>query len=288
MRSVSLATVARRRSARPVDVAVAVAGARGPRVPRGRRVARAAGRRRPARVRARRGRVHRRLADRLAELRSAPLRPDRVHVAAALRRPGSSATSLWLVGAVAPKPDVVGGLLPPATTCRSRPGRWSHTEPVLWYAAGTMLVVGGVAVALAMVVRLTTRRRSSRPRRRRRDDERFGHGRAARDGRALETGSGRPCRRASDVAGARARPVARAHRRSLDASSASRSGSACTHPGSCPTRSSTPTSRGASRTATPRGPRRVRGRLGRRLSDADRAGVGLFGDPRLGSTTPRS
>jgi hypothetical protein len=30
---------------------------------------------------------------------------------------------------------------------------WSHTEPVLWYAAGTMLVIGGVALALAMVVR---------------------------------------------------------------------------------------------------------------------------------------
>ena len=51
----------------------------------------------------------------------------------------------WLIGAVTPRPDVS------EVCCRPRDvpeqaWAWSHTEPVLWYAAGTMLVVGAVTL----------------------------------------------------------------------------------------------------------------------------------------------
>jgi hypothetical protein len=58
----------------------------------------------------------------------------------------------WLVGAVAPRPDVSEVCCRPANV-PEQAWAWSHTEPVLWYAAGTMLVVAGVALALAAVVR---------------------------------------------------------------------------------------------------------------------------------------
>ena len=55
---------------------------------------------------------------------------------------------VWVFGAVAPKPDV-------SEACCRPPGvpeqAWasSHSEPVLWYAAGTILVVTAVAAAAA-------------------------------------------------------------------------------------------------------------------------------------------
>jgi hypothetical protein len=54
----------------------------------------------------------------------------------------------WLLGAVAPRPQV-------SDECCRPPGvpeqawAWSHTDPVIWYAAGSVLVVVGVAVAAA-------------------------------------------------------------------------------------------------------------------------------------------
>jgi hypothetical protein len=59
---------------------------------------------------------------------------------------------IWVFGAVAPKPDV-------SEACCRPPGvpeqAWasSHSEPVLWYAAGTMLVVVAVAAAAARRIR---------------------------------------------------------------------------------------------------------------------------------------
>jgi glycosyl transferase family 87 len=57
----------------------------------------------------------------------------------------------WVVGAIAPRPEVSEVCCRPPSV-PEQAWAWSHTEPVLWYAAGTMLVVGGVALALAMVV----------------------------------------------------------------------------------------------------------------------------------------
>jgi hypothetical protein len=54
----------------------------------------------------------------------------------------------WLLGAVAPKPTVSDVCCRPADV-PEQAWAWSHTEPVLWYAAGMMAVVAGVAALLA-------------------------------------------------------------------------------------------------------------------------------------------
>jgi hypothetical protein len=58
----------------------------------------------------------------------------------------------WLLGAVAPKPTVSDVCCKPAAV-PEQAWAWSHTEPVLWYAAGMMVVVLGVGAATAAVVR---------------------------------------------------------------------------------------------------------------------------------------
>ena len=57
----------------------------------------------------------------------------------------------WLIGAIAPRPDVSEVCCRPPNV-HEQAWASSHSEPVLWYAAGTMLVVGGVALAVATVV----------------------------------------------------------------------------------------------------------------------------------------
>ena len=57
----------------------------------------------------------------------------------------------WVVGAVAPKPSVSDVCCKPAGV-PEQAWAWSHTEPVIWYAAGTTVVVAAVAVAIAVVV----------------------------------------------------------------------------------------------------------------------------------------
>ena len=52
----------------------------------------------------------------------------------------------WLVGAVAPKPTVSEVCCRPADV-PEQAWAWSHTEPVLWYAAGMVLVVAAVTIA---------------------------------------------------------------------------------------------------------------------------------------------
>ena len=77
------------------------------RVPRSRRWVVAARGRRPPGVRAGRRRVYPRITDRLAELRGAAVRSDRDHVATACSA-WFFGYAVWLVGAIAPKPTVVG------------------------------------------------------------------------------------------------------------------------------------------------------------------------------------
>ena len=58
----------------------------------------------------------------------------------------------WLVGAVAPKPTVSEVCCRPADV-PEQAWAWSHTEPVLWYAAGTMLVVLAVTITASSAAR---------------------------------------------------------------------------------------------------------------------------------------
>jgi hypothetical protein len=51
----------------------------------------------------------------------------------------------WVVGAIAPRPEVSEVCCRPQSV-PEQAWAWSHTEPVLWYAAGTMLVVGAVTL----------------------------------------------------------------------------------------------------------------------------------------------
>jgi Glycosyltransferase family 87 len=58
----------------------------------------------------------------------------------------------WLLGAVAPKPTVSDVCCKPDNV-PEQAWAWSHTEPVLWYAAGMMAVVIGVAATTLIVSR---------------------------------------------------------------------------------------------------------------------------------------
>jgi hypothetical protein len=53
----------------------------------------------------------------------------------------------WLLGAIAPKPSVSDVCCRPADV-PEQAWAWSHTEPVLWFALGTMAVVIAVAALL--------------------------------------------------------------------------------------------------------------------------------------------
>jgi hypothetical protein len=63
----------------------------------------------------------------------------------------------WLLGAIAPKPSVSDVCCRPADV-PEQAWAWSHTEPVLWFALGTALVVLTVTVLL---VRASTGRRGT-------------------------------------------------------------------------------------------------------------------------------
>ena len=58
----------------------------------------------------------------------------------------------WLLGAIAPKPTVSEECCRPPDV-PEQAWAWSHTEPVLWYAAGMMAVVAGVAVIVTAAAR---------------------------------------------------------------------------------------------------------------------------------------
>jgi hypothetical protein len=58
----------------------------------------------------------------------------------------------WLLGAVAPKPTAADVCCRPPDVPQQAWG-WSHAQPAVWYPAGVMLIVAGLAVALAFVVR---------------------------------------------------------------------------------------------------------------------------------------
>ncbi len=62
----------------------------------------------------------------------------------------------WILGAVAPKPTALEVCCRPADVPEQAWG-WSHSQPVIWYPAGVMLIVAGVAAALAVVVRRSPR-----------------------------------------------------------------------------------------------------------------------------------
>ncbi len=132
---------------------------RRPRVPRGRRVARPAARRRPARIRARRGGVHHRVADRLAELRGAALRPDRRHVATA-----RAGLVLRLRRLAHGRGRAEAGRCRRSAAGRRRARAGLGVEPHRARAlvCGRRRCWSSVAVALALaMVSLTTRRRSA-------------------------------------------------------------------------------------------------------------------------------
>ena len=233
------------------SVAVAVAGVAGFACLGGRRVARPADGRRPPRFRARRRRVHHRLADRLAELRSAALRPDRRSTWPRLAAAWFFGYALWLVGAVTPQAGRGRRSAAGRETFPSRPGRGAIPSPCSGMRPASRCWSSVVVDACpGDGGALTTRRRS-----------------AGRGGDAVTTsdrhgraGTRRPCA-ARPEAGDRVDSlpttlvhaparVARAHRRALDARPRRDRASACPRRGSCPTRSSTPSSRRASPTAS--------------------------------------
>jgi hypothetical protein len=60
----------------------------------------------------------------------------------------------WLLGAISPKPSVSDVCCRPADV-PEQAWAWSHTEPVLWFALGTMVVVAVVTASTARKRRLS-------------------------------------------------------------------------------------------------------------------------------------
>lgn len=63
----------------------------------------------------------------------------------------------WVLGAVAPKPSVSNVCCKPADV-PEQAWAWSHTEPVLWYAAGTTAMLIAVTLAVVREERLSVTR----------------------------------------------------------------------------------------------------------------------------------